>query len=204
MIKWFHPTCYNGCNYLSTLGLKLNHVSYKCHGGYIVSRHFVGVAIQWRHNERDGVSNHQPHDGLVNRLFRRRSNKASKLRATAFVRWIHWWPVNLPHKWPVTRKMFPFDDVIMWLSELGYSIDNDNIYYHVISGEQSDVVAHIHRMYFVYKNRSSTHLWIALSCWWTLFPRSIYLWTCNWFGALQRQTCSFVYVTHSATISVTS
>ena len=31
----------------------------------------------------------------------------------AFVRWIHRWPVNFPHKWPVTRKMFPFDDVIM-------------------------------------------------------------------------------------------
>ena len=31
----------------------------------------------------------------------------------AFVRGIHRWPVNSPHKWPVTRKMFPFDDVIM-------------------------------------------------------------------------------------------
>ena len=31
----------------------------------------------------------------------------------AFVRGIHRWPVNFPHKWPVTRKMFPFDDVIM-------------------------------------------------------------------------------------------
>ena len=31
----------------------------------------------------------------------------------AFVRGIHWWPVNSPHKGPVTRKMFPFDDVIM-------------------------------------------------------------------------------------------
>ena len=31
----------------------------------------------------------------------------------AFVRRIHRWPVNSPHKWPVTRKMFPFDDVIM-------------------------------------------------------------------------------------------
>ena len=34
----------------------------------------------------------------------------------AFVRGIHRRPVNSPHKWPVTRKMFPFDDVIMhWL-----------------------------------------------------------------------------------------
>ena len=31
----------------------------------------------------------------------------------AFVRGIHLGPVNSPHKWPVTRKMFPFDDVIM-------------------------------------------------------------------------------------------
>ena len=31
----------------------------------------------------------------------------------AFVRGIHRGPVNFPHKWPVTRKMFPFDDVIM-------------------------------------------------------------------------------------------
>ena len=31
----------------------------------------------------------------------------------AFVRGIHRWPVNSSHKWPVTRKMFPFDDVIM-------------------------------------------------------------------------------------------
>ena len=31
----------------------------------------------------------------------------------AFVRGIHRWPLNFQHKWPVTRKMFPFDDVIM-------------------------------------------------------------------------------------------
>ena len=30
-----------------------------------------------------------------------------------FERGIHRRPVNSPHKWPVTRKMFPFDDVIM-------------------------------------------------------------------------------------------
>ena len=35
----------------------------------------------------------------------------------AFVRGIHRWPVNSSHKCPVTRKMFPLDDVIMrWLS----------------------------------------------------------------------------------------
>ena len=38
--------------------------------------------LKWRHNERDDVSNHQPHDCWPNRLFRRRSNKTSKLRVT--------------------------------------------------------------------------------------------------------------------------
>ena len=33
----------------------------------------------------------------------------------AFMRGIHGWPVNSAHKWPVTQKMFPFDDVIMIL-----------------------------------------------------------------------------------------
>ena len=38
--------------------------------------------LQWRHNGRDSVSNHQPHDCLLNRLFRRRSKKTSKPRIT--------------------------------------------------------------------------------------------------------------------------
>ena len=40
------------------------------------------IPLQWRHNGRDGVSNHQPHDCLLNRLFRHRSKKAWKLCAT--------------------------------------------------------------------------------------------------------------------------
>ena len=38
--------------------------------------------LQWRHNGHDSVSNHQPHDCLLNRLFRRRSKKTLKLRVT--------------------------------------------------------------------------------------------------------------------------
>ena len=40
-----------------------------------------------------------------------RKNQSSA--SLAFVWGIHRGPVNSPHKWPVTRKMFPFDDVIM-------------------------------------------------------------------------------------------
>ena len=58
----------------------------------------------------------------------------------AFVRGIHWRPVNSPHKWLVTRKMFlPFDDVIMDISdtttwkEISLSLDIDFIQNHDIS-----------------------------------------------------------------------
>ena len=67
--------------------------------------------LRWRHNEGHGVSDHQPRDCLLNRLFRRRSKKTSNLRVTGLCFGNS--PVNSLHKWPVTRKMFPFDDVIM-------------------------------------------------------------------------------------------
>ena len=44
--------------------------------------HTSRQSLQWHHSECNGVSNHQPHDCLLNRLFRRRSKKTSKLRAT--------------------------------------------------------------------------------------------------------------------------
>ena len=40
--------------------------------------------------------------------------KQQSSASLAFVRGIHRWPVNSPHKGPVTWKMFPFDDVIMF------------------------------------------------------------------------------------------
>ena len=39
--------------------------------------------------------------------------KRQSFASLAFVRWIHPSPVDSPHKGPVTRKIFPFDDVIM-------------------------------------------------------------------------------------------
>ena len=43
--------------------------------------------LRWRHNGRDSVSNHQPHDCLLNRLFRRRSKKI--------------WNIKGPRHWPL-------------------------------------------------------------------------------------------------------
>ena len=70
-------------------------------------------SLQWRHNERYGVSNHQPHDCLFYRLFRRRSKKTSKLRVTGLC--VRDSPVTgeFPAHMASNAKMFPFDDVIM-------------------------------------------------------------------------------------------
>ena len=71
------------------------------------------ISLHWRHNGPDGVSNHQPRHCFLNWLVIHRWKKTSKLRVTGLCAGIHRSTVNSPHKWPVTRKMFPFDDVIM-------------------------------------------------------------------------------------------
>ena len=63
-------------------------------------------SLQRRHNGRASVSNHQPHDCLLNRLFRRRSKKTSKLRVTGLCAGNSPGPVNSPNNWPVTWKCF--------------------------------------------------------------------------------------------------
>ena len=46
----------------------------------------------------------------------------------AFVRGIHWWPVNSLHKGLVTQKMFPFDYVIMYMFNFGLSFIDKTIW----------------------------------------------------------------------------
>ena len=55
----------------------------KCHR-WRQLRRSQPITLQWRHNERDGVPNHQhqPYDCLLNRLFRFRSKKTLELRVT--------------------------------------------------------------------------------------------------------------------------
>ena len=72
---------------------------------------FVILTLQWSHNERDDTPNHRGVYCLLNRLFRCRSKKTLKLRATGLVEGNP--PVDFPHKGPVMRRMFLYDDVIM-------------------------------------------------------------------------------------------
>ena len=61
----------------------------------------------------DGVSNHQPHYCLLNRLLGRWSKKPSKLRVTGLCAGNSTVTGEFPHKRPITWKMILFDDIIM-------------------------------------------------------------------------------------------
>ena len=74
----------------------MNKVSHEIH---------IGFALQLGHNERDGVSNHQPHDCLLSRLSGAGQRKHQSSASLAFVWGIHRWPVNSPHKGLITRKI---------------------------------------------------------------------------------------------------
>ena len=71
------------------------------------------TSLQWRHNGRDSVSNHQPHDCLLNCLFRRRLKKTSKLRVTGHCAGNSLGTGEFPAQMASNAEMFPFDDVIM-------------------------------------------------------------------------------------------
>ena len=75
--------------------------------------HIIYKSLPWRHNGHDSVSYHQLtiiYSTVYAGADQRKHQSSASL---AFVRGIHRGPVNSPHKWPVTRKMFPFHDVIM-------------------------------------------------------------------------------------------
>ena len=96
----FHPYCYN-CEHIydpfisiwywifqneisNMASCKIMYINY-LHASVIEKYHQNAccvLTLRWRHNERDGDSNHQPHDCLLNRLFTRRSKKTSKLCVT--------------------------------------------------------------------------------------------------------------------------
>ena len=85
------------------------------------------MPLLWQHNGCVGVWNHQPNNCLLNCHSGADQRKHQSSASMAFVQGNQRWPVNSPHKWAVTQKMFPFDDVIMqryqmlwiWLCLLG-------------------------------------------------------------------------------------
>ena len=71
---------------------------YKCEFGIRNKNRSLVISSSWhwRHNDHDGVPNHQPHGCLLNRLFGRRSKKTLKLRVTGLCAGNSPGPVNSP------------------------------------------------------------------------------------------------------------
>ena len=107
-----------------------------------------------------------------------------------FVRGTHRWPVNSPHKGPVTRKMFPFDDVIMsitlrlmeWNQPKIYSICPIPIQYCNSTGPlchaYKDAICWaslkwhglvITSEIFLYSNRQTCKWWQSMFIWYSLW-----------------------------------
>ena len=95
-------------------------IRFECNYEKSCQRTREAVSLQWRHNDRDGASNHRRLDCLLSRLFKCRSKKTSRLFVTGLCEGNHRSSVDLTHKWPVTRKMFPRDDVIMMTFECSW------------------------------------------------------------------------------------
>ena len=104
----FHPTLYNVCNYLSMLRLK----SYRWMGPHESLVHYDDVIMSAIVSQITSLTI------VYSAIYvGADQSKHQSSVALAFVWGIHRGPVNSRHKWPATRKMFPFGDVIM---NIGY------------------------------------------------------------------------------------
>ena len=97
-----------------SLSLSHRYGAYNNNPGRIEASFYV-QSLQWRHNERNSVSNHQRSISIVCLTVCSAANRRQLQRSAslAFVRGIQQWLVNSPHKRPVAQNMFPFDDAIM-------------------------------------------------------------------------------------------
>ena len=81
------------------------------------------TSLQWRHNEHTGISNCQHLDCSLNHLFRCRSTETSKLCVTGLYEGNSPMTDKIPTHSPITCKLFPCDDVIMFWSMIYLNTD---------------------------------------------------------------------------------
>ena len=105
--------------------------------------------------------------------------------ALAFVRGIHRGPVNSPHKWPVTPKRVPFDDVItgLWKSMHNTApVSCCGKYSIAMMIESQNAISSTH----VFHQRTRIVHWyviyIQMSDWWGVALVYIYIDLFNWWG----------------------
>ena len=116
----------------------------------------------------------------------------------AFMWGIHRWPVNFPHKWPVTRKMFPFDDVIMPHTLLGWdnlSVLELRLIYVCKSGPRGPVSIYLSPWYDLFYCQMPCVYWISPIIWSCMMLRRNF--TCKY---LQIRCTVYFHCTHDGIV----
>ena len=154
------------------------------------------MTLRWRHNDGRIASQITSLTIVYSTVYSGAHQRKHQSSASlAFMRGIHRWPVNSPHKWPVTRKIFPFDDVIMWSND--YSVYCHK-YFSICTNELS-LIREWHVQKYPIKYVSTSLLWfVLLWLYITLFvdPFNIFtnilqscftgIWTIVWLPLCQR------------------
>ena len=110
MFFFYRPRCVNMRLFASGWGMVYAVI---CRWRLFLSAILHRTALRWRHNGHDSVSNHQPRHCLLNRLFRRRSNKKSEVLVTGLCVGNSPMSGEFPAQRTSNAEMFPFDDIIM-------------------------------------------------------------------------------------------
>ena len=114
------PTCYlwwhiqSECVFYYEFNCLLGFSEQRKNPPSMITFSFVNT-LQWRHNEHNGVSIHQCLDCCSIVCSDADKRKHQNSTYLSFVWGSQRWPANSSHKGPVTRKIVPFDDVIMML-----------------------------------------------------------------------------------------
>ena len=101
----------------------------------MMRRHLITMTSQWVGCRLKSSASRLSTQPFIRAQIRKKHQSPASL---AFVRGIHWGPVNSPHKWPVTRKMFPFDDVIMLFNTMYLTCGSGYGPYNGRGGSQQD------------------------------------------------------------------
>ena len=120
---------------------------------------YAGQSSRWRHNGRGSVSNRQPHDCLLNCVFRRRSKKTSKLRVTGlcagnspgtgeFLAQMAtnaenvsiWWRHHAQESYTISNGMSPY--YFNRSCKIGCVTEKKNISYFVQGVDNTDVIVY--------------------------------------------------------------
>ena len=142
--------------------------------------------LQWRNNGCDSVSNHQPHDCFLNRLFRRISKKTSKLRVTGLCAGNSPGTGEFPAQMANNAEKFPFDDVIMelaWLLLMAWRL----IWHQDISTQHVDPHSDLYQVR-PYQNRSQ----VMQACRICTFFKYIFITHLKWTTLRQCNICNFM------------